>query len=432
MSDKRNSISGEATTNWQKPGISNIVTPRAAVRVLKRRWMGMLVVLILSSAAACAWVYRLPAIYRAETVILVESQKIPEKLVSSTVNAELQDRLATISQEVLSATRLQTVIEKFKLYSEERKHLSQEEVIDQMRKDISIKLERGWTRNQPGAFRISLLGGNPEQVAAVVNQLGTYFIEENLRTREIQAESTSQFLTSQLESTKETLAKLEARVAEYKREHNGELPEQQQSLLAGITSMQVQLQGNQDAILRAQQSVATIQGALGAANVVESSLAQTSGGSHATHRTVAGSAPVRVSSPSGESEAAKAGRMLADLQVHYTDQYPEVRRMKARLEQLEKQEAQAALSAAKAAEGSSSSSEVVDAGPDPPAGPSEPLAQVRAKIGELKLQLEGANKELGSRQADRQRILADLASYQRRVENLPLREQDMASLKRDY
>jgi uncharacterized protein involved in exopolysaccharide biosynthesis len=124
--------------------------------------------------------------------------------------------------------------------------------------------------------------------------------------------------------------------------------------------------------------------------------------------------------------------MLADLQVHYTDQYPEVRRMKARLEQLEKQEAQAALSAAKAAEGSSSSSEVVDAGPDPPAGPSEPLAQVRAKIGELKLQLEGANKELGSRQADRQRILADLASYQRRVENLPLREQDMASLKRDY
>src|SRR5216684_525619 len=134
------------------------------LRSITKNWIWTVSVWGMTAALLCGIVYKLPPIYKAETLILVESQKIPEKLVSSTVNAELQDRLATISQEVLSATRLQTLIEKFNLYRMERAKRVQEEIIDMMRKDLSIKLERGWTRNQPGAFRVTYQGRNPEVV----------------------------------------------------------------------------------------------------------------------------------------------------------------------------------------------------------------------------------------------------------------------------
>src|SRR5712672_2308932 len=82
-----------------------------------------------------------PATYRAETLILVDSQKIPEKFVSATVSAELQDRLATISQQILSRTRLQKIIETFNLYEKERKTRVQEEILELMAADISVTPE---------------------------------------------------------------------------------------------------------------------------------------------------------------------------------------------------------------------------------------------------------------------------------------------------
>ena len=59
-------------------------------------------------AAVLTTVALWPATYRAETLILVDSQKIPEKFVSATVSMELQDRLATLSQTSLRASPFQT------------------------------------------------------------------------------------------------------------------------------------------------------------------------------------------------------------------------------------------------------------------------------------------------------------------------------------
>jgi len=147
-------------------------------------------------------VYRLPAIYTAEALILVDSQKIPEKFVSSTVSTDLQDRIATISQQILSNTRLKKVIEDFDLYRDERKKYFEEEILEMMRKDISVKLERGWTNNRPGAFRVGYQGSNPSVVAQVTTRLATLYIDENLKTREVQAEGTSDFIKTQFKRLK--------------------------------------------------------------------------------------------------------------------------------------------------------------------------------------------------------------------------------------
>jgi len=116
-------------------------------------------------------VYYLPITYAAETLILVDSQKIPERYVAPTVGTEVQDRLATIKQQLLSTNRLQKIIDDFGLYREERKSYVQEEIIEKMRKDIETTLERGWTRDRPGAFRIAYHGRDPRVVAEVANRL---------------------------------------------------------------------------------------------------------------------------------------------------------------------------------------------------------------------------------------------------------------------
>src|SRR4051812_35092160 len=105
----------------------------------KAFWNGKLIALavaLLVGSIGIFLVRRLPAKYRAEALILVDSQKIPERFVATTVTAEVQDRLTTISQEILSSTRLTKTIQDFNLYQEDRKNHVQEEIIEFMRKDI--------------------------------------------------------------------------------------------------------------------------------------------------------------------------------------------------------------------------------------------------------------------------------------------------------
>src|SRR6266446_2455654 len=147
------------------------IPPLSFVWILWKRRVQILISWFVLSVIAVTTVMLWPANYRAEALILVDSQKIPEKFVSATVSADLQDRLATISQRILSNTRLQKTIDTFQLYQKERKTHVQEEVLEMMHNDIKVTPEKGWAQNRPGAFRVSYEGHNPAVVAAVANQL---------------------------------------------------------------------------------------------------------------------------------------------------------------------------------------------------------------------------------------------------------------------
>ena len=229
-------------------------------RMLWKHRLMVSIVAIVGSVVSVVIVHQLPSIYRSEALILLDSQKIPERYVSSTVNTDVQERLASISQEILSATRLQKIIDDFGLYRNERKRLAREEIIELMRKDITITLETGGTQNRPAAFRVGYQGRNPTLVTEVASRLSNLFVEEDLQTRERQAEGTANFIDSQLNEAKKTLDDLEAKVSKYKLAHNGDLPEQEASLNGTLTRLQVELQGNQDAVSRAQQNKTVLQG----------------------------------------------------------------------------------------------------------------------------------------------------------------------------
>jgi polysaccharide chain length determinant protein (PEP-CTERM system associated) len=379
-------------------------------------------------------VVNIPAVYRSEALILVDSQKIPEKYVSSTVNSDLQDRLATIKQTILSGGRLKKLIDDLDLYKQERKNHVQEEIIEMMRKDIDITLEKGWSQSRPGAFRISYQGQVPTTVAEVANRITNFFVEENLRTRENQAQGTFDFIENQLSAAQKKLDVLEAAVSKYKIEHNGELPQQETSLNGMLTRLQIALQSNEEAINRVHQNKVMTENALSMAESAETSLLRS-----ATEASAAGNpeASLLTNDPNRNRPPRKASEVLEEqlrlLLVRYSDTHPDVKRIRedlARLKAAEAKEPQRVAAAPAPSENARSAARSRQIDPSSELG--RQITQARERVGNLKSTLKLANHELETRSNEQKRILDEIRVYQKRIERLPVREQEMEALTRDY
>lgn len=369
---------------------------------------------IFLSLLAGATVYMIPATYRAEAVILVDGQKVPERYVASTANADVQDRLATITQQILATSRLQKIIDTFHLYQRERARLPQEEIVEAMRKDTKITLERGWSQDRTSAFRIAYQAPDPATAADVANQIGNLFIEENLRTRENHAEGTSEFIEEQLQQAKKTLTALEGQVEEYKLRHKGELPEQESSLAGALSRAQLELQANQDAINRAGQSKA----------LLSSSLTMAESTAKVLERTAAvRNAPRTGSASAGDGTARTSTALQAELdalRLRYTPEHPDIQRLEKAVAQARQSEKAAQQETAAAGSPAAPDAVVPD------------LLQQRERIAGLRTELGLVSRELDVRTAERKDILAKIAVLQGRMDSLPVREQELTALSRDY
>ena len=263
-------------------------SPLSVARMLWKRKYSIVLIWVAVSALGVYQVKRIPAVYSAEALVFIDSQKIPEKYVSSTVSTDVQSRFDSITQQILSRTRLTQIIRDFDLYHEERKVRYPEEILDLMRKDITITPVKGWRGIQPGAFRVAYEGRNPVIVAGVANRIANLYVEENLKTREVQAEGTSEFLEAQLKDAKKGLDEMEAAVSAFKARHNGELPQQENALASALSRLQVELEANRDALNRAQESKVLLENSLSMAQetlgVQQRALEATAAASRATAR----------------------------------------------------------------------------------------------------------------------------------------------------
>src|SRR5205807_6438154 len=169
----------------------------------RRKWLAILAFAAPMSAAASLIIF-LPNLYRSTATVLVDRQQIPEAFVRSTVTSALETRLQTISQEILSRSRLEALINRFDLYADLRKRIRFEEVVGRMRGDIKLELkgvEAKGQREVTVAFAISYQGADPGTVSLVTNTLASFYIEENLKARERLATGTAEFLKVQLGET---------------------------------------------------------------------------------------------------------------------------------------------------------------------------------------------------------------------------------------
>jgi polysaccharide chain length determinant protein (PEP-CTERM system associated) len=413
---------------------NSAISARSVVRALWK-WKSLIGALWAAGIVLSMVVlFSLPRIYTSDALILVESQKIPENFVAQTVQTGLEERLDQLKQQVLSRERLWSLIQELNLYPALRKKRAMEEVLQAMRHDITIGLERGWSANRPGAFRVTYRAFSPKIAAQVANRVGNFFITENLQEREQEANGTSQFLESQLEGAKSNLQEQEGKLREFKMTYNGELPEQELGMLAANGQNKAELLGIQDSIGRAQQNKLILASSLAMAEESVSRL-QDLVRRRATQDTLVGAAgDAGQPPPQGpRADLARTRAKIGTLRLRYRDSHPEIQALlqeQAALEKAVTQEAAASAGNPPASNDRKGATAIPTAASVANNDPT--LLIEKEKVASLKSQIALTDRDIEDLEKRQGAVLRDVGAVQSRMDKLPMREQQLASLTRDY
>jgi polysaccharide chain length determinant protein (PEP-CTERM system associated) len=335
---------------------------------IRRPWLVIIpwaTVVLLSVVA----LYTLPKRYRSSTLILIESEKVPESFVPKVATEERSQRLDAIRPEILSRTRLEQVIAETQAYPD---IVSTRQAVDLIRRQVSV--------NASGSdgFTIEYVHQNPHKAQEVTSRLATLFIAETIKAREAQVEDAVDFLITQVNAARSELERKEEALRRFKEERMGRLPEQLDTNLATMQMLQQELRTVEESILFARER--------------QASLAR-------------GARPRPAAAP-GEAEITELRRQLASMRGRYTEEHPDVQNLKARIARLE----------ASVRESSSDRE---------PAAPEADGSSIREQLTE-------ADAEIARLETKRRDTEARMAVLRARVEETPRTEQELTTLTRDY
>ena len=292
------------------------------------RWKLFILACILISLPIGLGVYlKTPKIYQATSLLSYQQQKVSTNKMSPDMEAAIRDVVSTLTQIVTSRTNLENMITTFDLYPEARQRLPMEDVVDIMVKDIMIEPSK-----QGDIFQIRYSGSQPDKVVKVTNGLAAKFIEENLKYREERASETSSYASNELEMAKAVMDQKEATMRDYKLKYFNELSEQRQTNVSRLISLQEQYQGKQESIQEQERTMVMIQDQI--AN---------------RRKMMASEAVVPVDDKENKSSSGvEAGSQLSttdkllqlravlqNLQMKYTENHPDVKRVKKLIAKLE-------------------------------------------------------------------------------------------------
>jgi polysaccharide chain length determinant protein (PEP-CTERM system associated) len=379
-------------------------TPNEIVHAfVARRWI-VLIPFALGLAAAPYLATLVPERYRSETVLLVVPQRVPDSYVRATITDSIEDRLPSITEQILSRSRLERIIVDMNLYPERRRRQVMEDVVAAMRDDVGV--DAVGDDNITDSFRVTYMSDNANTARLVTERLASALIEQNLKDRETQAESTSQFLDTQLQEAKLRLQEQEKKLEEYSKLHAGELPTQLQGNLQGIQNSSMQLQAMNESINRALEKRLLIERQVADTEALPLTPSVLTMGP--------GNAPV----PATNAQRLEAAETrLATLLQFYTPDHPEVvstRRMVSELQVIVQTEAPV------------SEGEV----PAAPISPAE--AAQRRRLSDLRAEMAVIDRQLESSRAEATRLRGVIAGLQAKVDQLPSRESELVELTRDY
>ena len=290
-----------------------------------RRYKGLIIVtalifIVVSAAVA----YLLPATYKSEGLILIESQEIPRDLVKSTVTSYASQRIEVIKQRTMTTSNVMQVVDKFNLYSEMRKRSPPSEVVSLFRENIGVSMveanvtdpQSGRTKRASIAFTVSFMDKSPVVAQQVANELATSFLDENVRTRTSRAAETTAFLNDEAGKFQRRIQKTEKELAEFKDKYSESLPELLQYNLSVVERLQDELVTNQNQVMQLKDQIVSL--TIDQSNQhLYISPVQPTGGS----LTAAG-------------ELAKAESELSHMQSRYSGNHPDVVQLKRQIETL--------------------------------------------------------------------------------------------------
>lgn len=376
----------------------------------RRKWWFILPFL-LTLLGGLGAVLKIPKIYEAKTVVLVQRQKVPEHYVQEIVSTDLPDRLRLISQQVTSRTNLEAIIAEHQLYSQAGGgDLILERRTQKLRQRIEIDIVEGRRRGSAGnSFSISFRDEDPEKAKQVTNALASNFISENLKIRETQAIGTSAFLSDELDSVKKRLTEKEERLKSYRKKHIGSMPENLQTNLSMLSRYQEELEELNENLRDAQNRKLIVQKQVAEAEEIEQQRAAArESGALVSSATAAGGGR------NAPDELSSLRRKLMVLESRYTDKHPDIRKLKTVIAELEKERAAAGIEEPASVPRAQESM-----------APLSGLALLKEQLAEIEAAITGLRAEINNARARR-------SLYQQRVEETPEREQELISIRRDY
>ena len=371
--------------------------------VLRRRWF-VIIPFFLALIAGIYLAVSLPKKYQAETLILIEPQRVPDNYVRAIVSSDLESRIATIKEMILSRTNLLKIIENFSLFSRpEYAGMFLDEKIEIMRKRTTVNIvsDRGRTAN---AFKIAFEAEEPRNIMQVVNAMATLVIDQNLKVRESQATGTVEFLEQERIKMRSRLEEVEAALKDFRETHMGELPGQLGSNLMVLERLQQQLSDKQKSLRDEKYRLSSLE------NQIQFAREQ---------------AAMTVTAPTATENRELTTleglrQQLADYKIRYTLQHPDVIRLQRKVEELER-------------ESPPLSADSGDGGSARPAGGVGGLPVTgRGVEADLITQRNSAAREITVIREELSALQDQVAVYQRRVEDTPKLEQELLSLERDY
>jgi polysaccharide chain length determinant protein (PEP-CTERM system associated) len=356
----------------------------------------------------------------SQATLLVVPQQVPARYVTPTTETSVADALQGMTQDVLSRARLLELINEFDLYHKQRQRMAPEEVIALMRQYIDIApVDPSPARKEINGFKISFIAEKAALAQEVTSKLTSFFISANVKMREDQATNTTNFLEEQLKTAEEALAVQEGRVRDFKTQYLGELPEQQQGNLAILNGAQAQLQNIAASLDRAQQNKAYTESLLNAYQrmmVRGTSVPGTTPGNEIPKPR----SPLQIA----QDDLARLKSERAKLLTNFKAPYPpiltnerEISADEALIRRLQTSISESTV-ASEPARGNSSATK--DAVEDDAA-----TAQLKSQLESNHLEIENLTRE-----ETKQKALID--QYQKRLNNTPIREEQLAGIQRDY
>ncbi len=372
-------------------------------QILRRKWLvlGSVVAGVGIAATLCVV---LPKSYRSSTLILIENQKIPDEYVKGIGGASVEERLTLIQQQVMSRTILSQILDEYDLYGRQVKRDGLESTIETFRKMIKVE-----TIGTPGAWgksvesvTLSFAHEDPMTAMNVTAKLASLFIEENVKTREQLVTGVSVFLEQELAEAKKALEAQEEAISNYKRKHMGQLPEQLEANLRALDRLQMELTSTDDLLHGQTDRLSTVDKSIKEYEV--SGGTGVNADNSRSVNTVMDPLAVRLQ---------ELERRLTSLRAEWKETYPDIADTKQEIEDVKAQLAEkfSALTIDKDAES---------------------LKTYDPYLREMLKQRNDLRADLSAIRDRRARLVEQIKDTERRVEQIPSREQELMILVRDY
>lgn len=372
------------------------------LEILRRRYWILLLLAALGATGAYLYSRTLPNEYLSRTLVLVQQAKVGSHFVTPVVSEQINERLQIMQEQTLSAANLQPIIERYQLFKKEFPDATMTERVKRLRAAVAVTpvqpmIQTPWS-GVPG-FSIRVTLNNPRVAQQVCSEITSMFLDQNARWRSQVAQDTTNFLSKQIDDAKHSLDQQDAQLTAFKVRYLGKLPDQAQTNMHMLASYNSQLGAVTESLNRTQQDKVYL----------ESQLAQQTASWKATR---SGSNLLTL-----EEQLATLRNKLVTMRAQYTDDYPDVIRLKRDISHMQEK-----VDAAKAAEAKS---------PAKAAGDGPAYAEPQA-IRDLRHQIAQYDDVILSKTKQQAALQKQIQVYEARVQMSPLIDQKFKELTRNY